>query len=54
LLLADAGFAATGLMAPDDDGGGDNARSRHRSVAFASMGTALVSYVIMLPDVVKR
>jgi hypothetical protein len=45
MLGADAGFAATGALAPDDD---DNAgRSMHRNVAIASMGVAAASYVYM-------
>lgn len=48
MLGADAGFVATGLMAPDDDeeGGGD--RSAHRTVAITSMGIAAGSYLYML------
>jgi hypothetical protein len=46
MLAADAGFVATGLLAPDDEGGGD--RSTHRTVALASMGVATVAYLIML------
>lgn len=47
MLVADAGFVATGALAPnDDDGGGD--RSTHRTVALASMGVATVAYLIML------
>lgn len=44
---ADAGFAASGLMAPDDDEGGSS-RSAHRNVAIASMGVAGASYLYML------
>ena len=54
MLAADAGFVATGMLAPDDDegeggfegGGGD--RSTHRTVALVSMGVATVAYLIML------
>jgi hypothetical protein len=50
MLAADAGFVATGMLAPDDEHeageGGD--RSTHRTVAYASMGVATVSYLIML------
>ncbi len=55
MLVADAGFVATGLLAPEsehddlfagNDTGGN--RSTHRTVAFASMGVATVSYLIML------
>ena len=44
MLGADAGFAATGALAPDDDNAG---RSLHRNVAIASMGVAAASYVYM-------
>jgi hypothetical protein len=58
MLLADAGFAATGMLANENEnendggfhasssGGNNNA---HRNMAIASMSTALVSYAIMLP-----
>lgn len=48
MLAADAGFAATGLLA----GGAEDSQSRrdlHRTVALSSMGVSLVSYAIMLP-----
>ncbi len=49
MLGADAGFVATGLMAPgDDDEGGGSDRSTHRNVAIASMGVAGASYLYML------
>jgi hypothetical protein len=52
MMAADAGFVATALLAPDDKGPPpvpiDPPRP-HRTVAFASMGAALVSYAIMLP-----
>jgi hypothetical protein len=49
MLGADAGFVATGLMAPGDrDEIGSNDRSTHRNVAIASMGLATASYVYML------
>jgi hypothetical protein len=53
MMLADAGFVATGLTAPDDDGyrtsqARSSARSRHQTIAIASMGTALASYAMML------
>jgi hypothetical protein len=50
MLGADAGFVATGMLAPDDedDGGSyDDNRSRHRTVALASMGVATASYLYM-------
>jgi hypothetical protein len=54
MLLADAGFVATGALAEEneDEGGfreGSANNNAHRNVALASMGTALVSYAIMLP-----
>jgi hypothetical protein len=53
MLAADAGFVATGMLAPDDDegeggGGGGGTRSTHRTVAFASMGVATAAYLMML------
>jgi len=52
MLAADAGFVATGMLAPDDDdegeGEGGGNRSTHRTVALASMGIATVAYLIML------
>jgi hypothetical protein len=47
MLGADVGFVATGMLAPDDEGGGDN-RSTHRNVAITSMAVATASYLIML------
>lgn len=47
MLGADVGFVATGMLAPDDEGGGDN-RSTHRTVAITSMAVATASYLIML------
>ncbi|HET7462154.1 MAG TPA: hypothetical protein VFJ82_12935 [Longimicrobium sp.] len=48
MLAADAGFTATGLLAnrAENDAG---ARNLHRTVALGSMGTALLSYAMMLP-----
>ncbi len=53
MLVADAGFVATGLMAPENENEGGVAvssgnRSAHRTVALTSMGIATVSYLIML------
>lgn len=47
MLLANAGFVATGLLADqaEDDGNGAGA---HKTVAMASMGVATVSWAIML------
>jgi hypothetical protein len=52
MLLADAGFVATGATAGESEDGyyrGPNNINRHRNIALLSMGTALVSYAIMLP-----
>jgi hypothetical protein len=48
MLVADAGFVATGMTAPDDDGEGGVSRSTHRTIALSSMGVATVSYLMML------
>jgi hypothetical protein len=51
MLVADAGFVATGMLAPDREhergGGGGNA-STHRTMALTSMGIATVAYLMML------
>ncbi len=54
MLLADAGFVATGMTAKESEnehGGyqGPVTNKNHRNIAIASMGTALLSYAIMLP-----
>ena len=54
MLLADAGFVATGALAPDHEefgfgeSGGGVSRSTHRKIALSSMGVATLSYLIML------
>jgi len=54
MLIADAGFVATGATAPDSEHesvngeGGGGSRSTHRAIALTSMGIATVSYLIML------
>ncbi len=54
MLVADAGFAATGALAPDSgDGEGGGFRTpkdptTHRNVAYFSMGTATIGYLMML------
>jgi hypothetical protein len=53
MILSDAGFVATGALAPGhhDDPGvpvDQNRRRLHRDVAIASMSTALAGYVMML------
>ena len=47
MLLADAGFVATGVLADEAEESGDT-RKLHRTVAISSMSVALVSYVMML------
>lgn len=46
MLAADAGFVATGVLAPQDGRSGN--RSAHRAVALTSIGTATASYLFML------
>jgi hypothetical protein len=52
MLCADAGFVATGALAPDDDegygGSSGSGPSTHRTVALISMGIATVGYLYML------
>jgi hypothetical protein len=48
MLAADAGFAATGMLA-EDAGESSSRRDLHRTVAISSMGVSLLSYAIMLP-----
>ena len=48
MLLSDAGFAATGLLANSAENS-QSLRALHRDVALASIGTALVGYSVMLP-----
>lgn len=45
MLAADAGFVATGVLAPE---GGRGNRAAHRAVALTSIGTATASYLFML------
>ena len=49
MLVADAGFAATGVLGSRaaDQGG---SRAVHRNVALGSMATAVVGYLVMLPQ----
>lgn len=54
MLVADAGFVATGSLAEEGDdegegGGGSDDSRTHRNVAIGSMAVATVSYVMMLP-----
>jgi len=54
MIIADVGFLATAMLAPDyehEDGSAPtatNGASTHRTVALTSMGIATVSYLIML------
>jgi hypothetical protein len=50
MLGADAGFVATGMLAPDDDDPNSylDQRSTHRTVALTSMAVATASYLMML------
>jgi hypothetical protein len=47
MLLAEAGFTATGLLAEDAEESGDD-RRMHRTLAISSMSVATVSYLMML------
>ena len=48
MLASDAGFTYTGVVSTDDTRNSASARTNHRNWAYASMGTALVGYGIML------
>jgi hypothetical protein len=58
MLVADAGFVATGALAPDDDGeeggregagsGSNSSRSTHRAVAISSIAIASVGYIVQV------
>ena len=48
LLAADGGFALAGASGGDDAEESQASRNRHRDIAYASMGTALVGYGVML------
>jgi hypothetical protein len=52
MLVADAGFVATGALAPESEEGSQpidtSAKNKHRTVAISSMGVATLSYLIML------
>lgn len=45
MLASDAGFVATGLLAPTNDGGGN--RDLHKSIAIGSIGVATAGYLLM-------
>lgn len=46
MLLADAGFVATGILGDEAEDGAS--RSTHRTVALTSMATATLGYALML------
>jgi len=50
MTAAAAGFVATSAMAPDDDegGGASSSASAHRTMAIASMSTAVVGGLMMV------
>jgi hypothetical protein len=52
MLVAEGGFVATGMNAPESEEGsqpvGTSAKNKHRAMALGSMGVATASYVIML------
>ena len=48
LLAADGGLALAGSSGSDDTESSQASRARHRDIAYASMGTALVGYGVML------
>ena len=48
LLAADGGFALAGSSGGDDAEESQASRNHHRDIAYASMGTALVGYGVML------
>jgi hypothetical protein len=53
MLIAAAGFTATGIIADEAEDGDGSGRSLHRAVALSSMGVATVSYLSML-DIFRR
>ncbi|MEI6668485.1 MAG: hypothetical protein WCP29_10045 [Acidobacteriota bacterium] len=49
MIIADAGFVATGATASESEHGRiSGSRSTHRAIALTSMGVATVSYLMML------
>lgn len=52
MLAADAGFAATGILADRAEGSSDD-RDLHRTVAIGSVGVATIGYLAML-DLFRR
>lgn len=47
MLLADAGFVATGLAADEAEAGGGGRASTHRALAIGSMAVSTVGWLIM-------
>jgi hypothetical protein len=47
MLASDGGFAWSGIKLSQDAKNSQSSRNQHKNVAYASMGTALVSYGIM-------
>jgi hypothetical protein len=47
MLLADAGFVATGILADDAEAGGGSGARTHRAVALSSMVVSTVGWLIM-------
>lgn len=52
MLAADAGFAATGILAERAESSGDD-RTLHRTVALTSVGVATIGYLSML-DIFRK
>jgi hypothetical protein len=52
MLVADAGFVASGATAPESEEGSrpvdSSGKNKHRAIAVGSMGVATLSYLIML------
>lgn len=46
MLLADAGFVTTGLLADDAESGGGGGSSTHRAVAISSMAVSTIGWLI--------
>jgi hypothetical protein len=48
MFLSQAGFVATAVLTPDNDTLDQSRRNLHRTVAIASMSTALAGYLMMI------
>lgn len=53
MLLGDAGFVATGILADEAEDGGGEGTNRHRAVAIGSMAVSTVGWLIMT-DLFRR